>query len=168
MGKQMTTQFVIVPTARHRFLAKVALGGGYFIYGKDFTDSVNCNLLRSLVFLNIEEARKNKNLSPSGIRICDRFHPDSRSPSLGGIFRALCESIGRSVLIVVPHQESMAFHVGVAGVFLGSIIVPAKTDAFPIDDVHDLGHTIILGPGNIERCSLRTLCRNFLKRTGIP
>ena len=75
-GKQMTAQFRIVPTEIHRFLAKVALGGGYFIYGNDFIDSVNCNLLRALVFFELEEMRQSKELLDSEIRICDRFHPD--------------------------------------------------------------------------------------------
>ena len=167
MGKQMMAQFRIIPSEIRRFLAKVALGGGYFIYKRKFVDSVNCNPLRSLVIFDLDELRQSKELAESEIRICDRFHPESRSPSSGGIFRVVCESIGRSVLIVMPHQESVSFHVGVAGVFLGSIIVPAKTDDFPIDDEHDLGHAIILGPGNIESCSLRVLFGDFLRTRGV-
>ena len=167
VGKQMTAHFRITLTEIHRFLAKVALGGGHFIYGSEFADSINCVLLRSLVFSDATEMRKNEMLINSNIRICDRFHPDSRCPSTGGVFRALCESIGRTIFIVMPQEESMSFHVGVAGVFLGSIIVPARTDDLPIDGVHDLGHSIILGPGNIERCSFRTLCSDFLETGGI-
>lgn len=166
-GKEMTAKFQIIPTEIHRFLAKVALGGGYFIYESDISDTFDCDLLRSMIFSDAREMRNNEQLMNSEIRISDRFHPDSTCPSSGGIFRALCESIGRTILIVVPENERMSFHVGVAGVFLGSIIVPAKTADLPIDGVHDLGHCIILEPGKTERCSFRALCGEFLEESGV-
>ena len=165
-GKSMEAIFHLRPNSLHRFLAKIALGGGYLIYGNDFIDAVNCNPLRSLMFLDMEEARRDEHLTNSEIKICDRFHPDSRSPVSGGIFRILCESIGRTILISTPQYDCISFHVGVVGVFLGSIIVPAKTESLPIDGDHDLGHAIMLESGDYERCSFRALCADFLRSTG--
>ena len=144
-----------------RFLAKVALGSGYFTYGVDLTNSINCDHLRHLMLVDVEREREEKILSDSGILICDRFHSDSTCNGNAAIYRALCEGMKRSIVISVPHDDAVAFHVGVVGSYIGSIVVPGTTNKLPIDGDHDLGHAIILGPGEMERLSFRELAKDF-------
>ena len=145
----------------YRFVAKVGLAGGYFLYGDEIREAVDCDILRLLIFSDVDEVRQDKDLRDSAIRICDRFHPDSKIDAPGGLYRAICESIRRSIFISVPHQDAISFHVGIAGMFIGTIIVPAKTDQLPIDGDHDLGHTVVLGPGIMQRLSFRKLVQDF-------
>ena len=160
-GKEINSTINIGRHTCHRFVAKVALAGGYFVYGNNFRGAVNCNELRSLVFLDIEKVRREETLNNSEIMICDRFHSDSNLDSPTGIYRALCEGINRSLFIVVPTQTAISFHVGVLGVYIGSIIVSATTDRLPNYEEYDLGHAIVLGPGKLERLSFRMLVQEF-------
>ena len=160
-GKKMTATLRIDLYATYRFIAKAALGGGYYLYGNTFKDAVDCDQLRALMFNDMETAQREKIFKNSEIMICDRFHPDSHPASAGGIYRALCESRRRSVFIVVPYRDAISFHIGVTGTFVGSMIVPAMTDQLPVDGEHDLGHAIALGPGDMESSSFRALVQEF-------
>ena len=166
IGKEMTATLRIAPYVVYRFLAKAALGGGYFLYGNVFRHAVDCDQLRALVFNDIETAQRERLFENSEIKICDRFHPDSHDASTGGMYRALCESRRRSMFVVVPHHDAIAFHIGVTGAFVGSMIVPATTDQLPTGGEHDLGHAIVLGPGDMERFSFRTVLQDFEKQIG--
>lgn len=162
-GQVITSNLKIGRHTCLRFVAKVALAGGYFLYSDEFRSAVNCDQLRSLIFLDIEQAKADNTFANCEIKFCDRFHPDSRDALAAGIYRTLCESIHRSLFIAIPHHSSISFHVGVVGAYIGSMVVPAKTDRLPKDGEHDLGHCIMLGPGNIERISYRHLLKDFLR-----
>lgn len=144
-----------------RFLAKVALGGGHFVYPEHFRTAVNCDELRELIFLDVEQSKAKGTLEHSAIRVCDRFHPDAQGSGPGVLYRALCEGTPRSLFIAMPHHELISFHVGVVGMFIGSIIIPAKTTEMPRNDLYDLGHALVLAPGTIERLSVRELVLDF-------
>ena len=161
VGQKMNAKFNISLDLPLRFVARAALAGGYFLYGPNFKQTVDCDELRSLVFLDIEKLRRDGTLDDCNIKFCDRFHQDSISPSANGLIRMLCECISRSLFIATPHDDSISFHVGVVGQFLGSMIVPAKTDQLPNDKEHDLGHAIVLGPGDMQRLSFRALIQDF-------
>lgn len=167
-GRKMNAKFSISLNLPLRFVARAALAGGYFLYGPNFKQTVDCDALRSLVFLDIEKLRRDRTLDDCNIKFCDRFHQDSRDPSANGLIRMLCECISRSLFIATPHDDSISFHVGVVGQFLGSIIVPAKTDQLPNDKEHDLGHVIVLGPGDMQRLSFRELIRDFGRAVAVP
>jgi hypothetical protein len=77
------------------------------------------------------------------------------------LYRALCEGTQRSLFIAIPHDNAISFHVGIVGKYVGSMIIPAKTDTLPIDGVHDLGHAVVLGPGEMDRLSFRELVVDF-------
>ncbi len=160
-GKEFQANLNIKLDSCYRFVAKVGLGGGYFLYGDDFREAIDCDILRALVFSDFQTIQKEDVLRNSAIRICDRFHPDSNVGRLGGLYRALCENLRRSIFISVPHQDAISCHVGVAGLFIGTMIVPAKTEQLPNDGEHDLGHAIILGPGSMQRLSFRNLVQEF-------
>lgn len=162
-GQNITSTLRIGRHTCLRFVAKVVLGGGYFLYSDEFRFAVNCDDLRSLVLLDIERAKTANTFANCGIKFCDRFHPDAGDVAAAGIYRTLCECINRSLFIAIPHHSSISFHVGVVGAYIGSMIVPAKTDQLPTGGEHDLGHCIVLGPGTMERTSHRHLLHDFLR-----
>lgn len=152
---QMTANLRIGKHTALLFLAKVALGGGYFLCGDAFRTAVNCSHLRELIFLDLEGIRQTGSLDDSGITVCDRFHPDTQDGGKALLYRRLCEGTDRSIFIATPHHASITFHVGIVGMYIGSIIVPAITEGLPIDGEHDLGHALILAPGDLKRVSFR-------------
>ena len=162
VGQKINTTLKIGSHTCLRFVAKVVLAGGYFVYGEDFLNATNCDHLRTLIFLDPEREKRENTLEDCEIKYCDRFHPDSKDPSAAGVYRSLSESIGRSIFISIPHESSISFHIGVVGQYIGSMIVPAKTTYLPKEGDHDLGHCIILGPGIMERTSHRAILEEFL------
>ncbi len=160
VGKEMKTRLRLDKHVATRFLAKVALGGGYFLYGDAFRHGADCQTLRELVLFDRKTVRR-ETFQNSKISICDRFHPDSQSGGNAHMYRFLCENLPRSIFIAVPHNESISFHVGIVGAYVGSIIVPADTSSLPNDGDHDLGHAVVLAPGDIQRVSYRELLAQF-------
>jgi hypothetical protein len=168
-GKEIRSNFSMDRFASIRFVAKVALGGGYSVYGELIRSAVDCEELRRLASLDIEAARKDPNYFSSKLSVCDRFHPDVHNSPEAAMYKALCEFTQRSTFICVPHQDSISFHVGVVGVYLGSVVCPANTSELPNDGLHDVGHAVLLSPGSIEKISLRELAgRLYEMRTGEP
>lgn len=160
-GKPIDTHLTFNLHAGIRLLAKVALGGGHYVYGVRFSKAVDCRPLRELALLDIEGARQEASLLNSGISVCDRFHPDAQSGGAAYMNRLLCEHLHRSVFLAVPHGNAISFHVGIVGAYVGSLLVPAETADLPLDGDHDLGHAVILAPGEMERCSYREMARSF-------
>lgn len=164
IGKEISTKWQIdlhVPT---RFIAKVALGAGHFIYGDAIRSALNCESLRQLALLDRQSARNSSCLSHSGIMICDRFHRDSQPGQPGHMYRVAVESIRRSVVLSIPHDDAVSFHVGLVGMYIGSLIVPAVTDSLPKCEEHDLGHVLLLAPGPFERRSFRDFMADVYSR----
>lgn len=50
-GRSMTARLKIGMHTALRFLAKAALGGGYFLYGDAFRTAIDCDPLREAIFL---------------------------------------------------------------------------------------------------------------------
>ena len=164
-GKRFQAQLKIGLHTAVRFLAKVALGAGHFIYGDDFRHGTDCDELRALVMLDLKDAETSERLRRSRITVCDRFHPDSREGQAGFLYRVLCETLPRSIVIAVPHDDAISFHVGIVGEFIGTLTVPANTMRLPLDGEHDLGHVIVLAPGDMQRLSFRDLLAAFYTAT---
>lgn len=160
--RPMTAHLRIGMHTALRFLAKAALGGGYFLYGNTFRAAIDCDLLREVIFLDVEESKRRGTLQKSQIKVCDRFHQDSHGSGPAVLYRAMCEGIPCSLFIAVPTAgKSISFHLGIVGEYIGSMDVPARTDDLPIDGDHDLGHVLILGPGNMERVAFRAFAADF-------
>jgi hypothetical protein len=167
IGQEMSTTWKIDLHLTTRFLAKVALGSGYFIYGDAFRSIVDCEALRELALLDRETAKKSARLVSSAIAICDRFHEDACPGRPGHLHRVTVETFPRSIVVSIPHNDAISIHVGLVGMYIGSIIIPAATENLPRYNEHDLGHAMLLAPGPFERISYRSLmARVYQQRTG--
>ena len=93
-----------------------------------------------------------------GTRADDWLRADD-NPDLG-VFRLLSRGYGDSSVVgLVPTQRSVTIFVGVLGMYVGLLDVPADTTEFPLRGMHDLGHVMVLREGKIERQSLRNALR---------
>jgi len=157
-GENLTVQLNIGMFTALRFLAKVALGGGYFVYGKALLTAIDCAALRKVIALDIEAAKTDPALRSCGFQIVDRFHPDAKPGAPAYLYRVMCELMPRSIFITEPFANGIAFHVGVLGTYIGTIFCPGDTHGIPVEgEDHDRGHAVILAPGTFERHSFEAL-----------
>lgn len=158
-GKTISSQFKIGKHDRMRFLAKVALSSGYFIYGDIFRDYVRHSELRLL--MNFDTSMSPDDFKGFGLRGYDEFSPiadiDSRQKEMDSFF---CQLIKGSCIIVIPGLENVSFIVGILGNWVGTLSIPAVTDSFPMDGEFDLGHVVALQDGQMSRISYRQLVQD--------
>lgn len=162
-GTELTLSFSIGAFTALRFLAKVALGGGYFVYGDSIREAIDCDALRKIIMLDVEAAKQDRKLLTSGVQVCDRFHEDSQPGGAGYLYRVACEGLNRSIFITQPFQNGVAFHVGITGTFLGTIFLPGDTSRLPAEGEHEHGHVVLLAPGSMERYSLLEVLTDLRK-----
>lgn len=142
--------------ARMRFLAKVSLSAGYFIYRELFRNCVRHDELRAL--MNFDSTSTREIFEGFGLRVYDEFSPieevDAEQKELDSLF---CQLINGSCVIVGLGPMNVVFIVGVLGKWVGTLNVPAITESFPVEGEHDLGHVVILHNGKMTRISYRQL-----------
>jgi len=163
-GKEMTTKLSLDRFASIRFIARVALGGAYFIYGDSIRSAMDCNELRRLITLDPAAARADPALLNSTASIADRFSGEINTSADLMMYKALCEIHDCSTLIVVPHDDGISFHVSALGMYHGSISLPATTGQLPIDGLYDVGHVVWIDNKRLERASLRDFAGRFYKQ----
>lgn len=162
VGSEIGLKFTVDAFSALRFVAKVALGGGYAIYGDPFRRAVTCGLLRRVIELDVAKARLAPVLRKGGLVACDRWHKDSQPGGPAYQYRVLCEQIPRSLLVCQLFANGMAFHVGVVGEYLGTLFCPGDTSELPQDGDYEGGHVVVLAPGKTERLSFDALVRDLL------
>lgn len=141
-----------------KFVAKVALSAGYFVYGDLFRMHVNHEDLR--VVMNSSEETRAAGLN-SDARVDDRFSEDTNEDLR--IFRALCAaSAPRSVIGFAHGNGRFGVFVGVLGEYAGMVHVPAQLQHFPTDGDHDMGHFIQLTQEGIVRASMKHAMESFV------
>ena len=140
------------------FTAKTALSAGYYVFGDLFKDCVRHQDLRFIM-------KGPKNLSKEeAVSIRTQvFHPYTGSKLEGENLieferqRMVCEAVKGSCVVLIPGRDCLGIFVGVLGLYMGMVNVPAKTDKFPRFDNFDMGHVILLTDGKMKRTSYRNL-----------
>ena len=167
-GEDLIAQLNVGMFTALRFLAKVALGGGYFVYGEVLLTAIDCTSLRKIIALDIEAAKTDTALRNCGFQIADRFHPEAQPGGPSYLYRVMCELLPRSILITEPFANGIAFHVGVLGTYIGTIFCPGDTHGIPVEgENHDRGHAVVLAPGVFERHSFEALLRDLERAISI-
>ncbi|HZL69323.1 MAG TPA: hypothetical protein VFC29_18570 [Candidatus Limnocylindrales bacterium] len=142
-----------------KFVAKVALSGGYFVYGDLFRRNVKHSDFRKI--MNFQPS------NPSGhegveARVDDRFSESAVEDVQ--IFRALCKaSEPRSIVGFAHSNDRFGIFVGILGEYIGTIHVPGVMEAFPKEGEHQMGHVIQLQRPGFTRVSMKQALESFLK-----
>lgn len=166
-GEEIELKLTIRPYDRLRFMAKVALSAGYRIFGDLFRDTANHADLRALMNATSFDAAKQV-LANTQLRGYFEYMPVEEKDALGvQRDQLMCATVDGSVVVASPTTGSILFIVGVLGQWVGTLNVPAKTDAYPNEGDHDLGHVVLLVDGRTEHISYREFAGRVLgKLTG--
>lgn len=161
-GKELESTIKIDFLAPWKFAAKVALAGGYFVYGDLFRENFDCDELRTILDVDLSDREALKRCAIKA-RLMDRWHPDSAAKGRAGHYRYMCEVTGRTTVIFVPHGDGLSVHIGVVGAYLASIIIEGNGSSLPCEGNHDLGHVILIHPGEMQTMSFRELAEISFK-----
>lgn len=158
----MTLCLVVRPFARIRFVAKVALSAGYEIYGDLFKETADHAAVRALMNAkSAEEAAQSS--SEDDLRGFFEFWSGPEDDSIDTNFhRALCESVGGSLVLTRVIDGGIIFIVGILGQWVGTLNVPANVENYPVAGMHDCGHAVLLVGKKTERISGRDFMQRVL------
>lgn len=162
-GKKFTSKFTLQRFSRLRFAAKVALAGGYFVFGDWFRQNIAHDEIRAL--MNLESSPNPQDFEAFGIKVYDEFTPaseaDHQQRTLDEVF---CKSVRGSCVYFVPGPVNLGITVGILGKYVATLNIPGNTDNFPFSDENDLGHAVILEGNQMERLSYRDFAQRVYEK----
>jgi hypothetical protein len=136
-GRTVNLQFKLDIDVELRFVAKVALSGGYFVYGDQFRNHVKHEDLRAI--MNQRPNEMGETLKTIEARYDHRFREPETDHDR--IRRAMTTGFApRSTVALIPNSDSLSVVVGILGNYLGMLSVPADTRGFPNADEFRMGH----------------------------
>lgn len=144
-----------------RFIAKVSLASGYYIFGDIFRNYAAHDDIRMLLDMN---SYRLDSMPKCSIRAITRFSKHKKEDEIQkAIEIESCSSVdGACVLVTITHTE-LVFTVGLFSDWIGTLIVPAETEQFPYnDEKYDLGHVIKIENRNLVRMSYRSFLETVL------
>lgn len=151
---------------RLRFVAKVALSGGYFVYRDLFRENVRHDELRGV--MNLEKDTDLDQFKDYTIRSDDPLmSPAPKQGTRLEIIRGICSIIRGSVVLLIPSSTSLMTAVGVLGRYVGMLDVDTDTTKFPNSAAYRWGHAIVLVNGVMKRCSFADLLKSITKAARI-
>lgn len=129
---------------RLKFVSKVALSTGYFLYGDTFIKHADHYSLRKVIF---SDNLKDKNLD---IRFYDNLHPiESKDSSDIEMIKFLFKYLNDSCVIVSYSSSSIIVHVAIGGAFVGMVNFKADIKHFPNNDENRLGRVLLCKEGKL-------------------
>lgn len=142
---------------RLKFVAKVALAVGYFLFEKRIEDYTDCDALRMIITTdNLKELLENNSNKFEEMRFYDSLHEinDLDKPMME-IYTLYCQYIKKSNILWTYSSESIIVHVAIFGKFVGLINFKAKVDKIPHNEDDWLGHIMICDENRLIRKSWR-------------
>lgn len=138
--------------SRLRFVAKVVLGAGYFVYGDTFRFHADHRAIRHVV--NLDPQDKNVDWAGLDIQVIDQFTPVSEhDKGLTAHFRAFAQQLGASVSFLVCAENIIA-SVGIFNQWLGAVNFKTDSSQFPFSDGdHRLGQVLSVQNRRLTRRS---------------
>lgn len=141
LGKKVNLPFTLDMDIALRFVAKVALSAGYFIYGDFFRHKVKHEEFRTI--MNHRPTEVGEAIYTMEARVDHRFREAQTDNEK--IFRAMCQIVGpHSIVAVMPTYTTLCVVVGVLGDYMGTISVPADAREFPNNDDFRWGQLYVL------------------------
>lgn len=142
---------------RLKFVTKVALGVGYYLFGKGFEEYTDCDSLRMILTEeNLSKLFEKQSEKFEGMRFYDSLHQinDADKPIME-IYKLFCQYSKKTNILWSYSQESIIVHVAIYGKFIGLINFKAKRNIIP--EIKDcwLGHIMICDENRLIRKSWR-------------
>jgi hypothetical protein len=156
---KLELKFAVNIDTAMKFVAKVALSAGYFVYRELFRNNVKHSDFRAI--MNFQSLHPNGHEGVEA-RIDDRFNESPNAEVQ--IFRALCKASEPYSIVGFAHSNNrFGTFVGVLGDYIGTIHVPAVMEGFPTHGEHQMGHLIQLQRPGFTRISMKRALESFLK-----
>lgn len=150
---QMSVKFNLA--LRLRFVCKVALATGYFLYGEKFVKYADCTSLRQTMLSEEREGFSDK------LRYYDTFiKPKDNDAAMMGAYKYLLKCLGKSTVIFSYHANGIIVFVSVNGDYIGSVNVKADMNSLITEDDSTLGR-VLLCSNNIRLYELRDIMTKF-------
>ncbi len=164
VNESFTSRIEFKPDTRIKFTAKVALSGGYFIYGDTFVENSKISELRML--MNFDR-KKSSETEFTGIETKGWYSPHP-VPDIDAqehaIFDHIAKYLNCSFLLAIPTDSSVILVVCILGDLVGILNCPANTQPFPNDGDYDLGHAVVIENKKLRRLSFRDLLKEVHSR----
>lgn len=144
---------------RIKFVAKVALATGYFLFGRDITKYADCDSLRAVMMS--EHLSDLLNKSPEQIknlRFYDSLHPiEDKDKAWMELYKMYGECCQASNVLWTYSPSSIIVHVEIWGKFVGCINFRADVEKIPKtrEKEYWLGHILICEKDGLVRKSWR-------------
>lgn len=154
---------------RSRFLAKVALATGYYLFGDKFVAHADCDSLRALMMCN--DPKESASLQQDAwkeIRFYDTFTPIKKEDQ-GAVdtYKLFCKYISCSNVMWTYSPESIIVHVGLFDKFIGCINFKADVNTFPLSDDFWAGHVLLCRENQLVRGSWRSMIIKMCEDTNL-
>ena len=144
---------------RIKFVIKVALATGFFLFGKDITNYVDCDSLRSVMMSeNLQELLEASPEKINGLRFYDSLHPiEERDRIWVDLYKMYCQCYHSTNVLWTYSPSSIIVHVGIWGEFIGCINFKADVEKMPRikNTEYWLGHILICENNKLIRKSWR-------------
>ena len=143
-----------------KYVAKVALSGGYFAYGSLFREHANTNDLRNILTMsNSELLKKHPDIKVHAHYLY--MEDDSDDIKL---FKHICQAVGdNSCLGIIPSDNHLTFFAGILGGYVGMLKIEANTKLFPNQDEYRWGHFMCPQNGHLSRVSYHRLLEKLFE-----
>lgn len=146
-----------------RLAAKIALGTLMFSLGESVRHI--CDLTPFRTIMNMKVWDDFAGIPSKTFRVLMREDEETRAVGSKAFqWKLMVEAFDRTCLILVPHDDGFSFHVAIAGQHVASFQFDANTTNVPRDGIFDIAAVFLLGPGNFEQRSLRSLAPEIMAR----
>lgn len=134
---------------RFKFICKVALSTGYFLFGDKFVKFADHDSLRTAM---LSTSLKDERLD---LRFYDNLHPiKDNDKSDVDMFKFLFKYLNGSGVILSYSPESIIVQIAIGGDFIGMVNFKADIERFPNNDEFRLGKVLLCNEGKLIQNSL--------------
>ena len=154
-----------------RFVAKVALSSGYMVYGDLFREHVDHRQFRDTMNIDPSKLDHSKSADELGlghmaVNVDTYLHKlvAETNPKLACL-RSFCSDVKGSVIVLMQGNDCFAVTVGILGLYVGTVIVPADSGVFPDEEDHYRGHVLAVIGKTLKRLSLDDALKQWV---GLP
>lgn len=148
-GGSINSQFMMDLTIRIKYVSKVALATGYFVYGDTFVQYADHNSLRKVVF-----SRDLENEELKGIRFYDNLHGvEEKDKGFHKLEEVHMKYLNGSAVTFVLSNVNIIAHVSIGGQYIGTVNFKAQSERFPNDGKYRLGKVLVCKNGRLHQTS---------------
>ena len=153
----ITMRTVLDMDLRIKFVAKVTLATGFFLFGKSFEDYTDCDALRMIVNSErLKDLFEENSDRFEGMRFYDSLHQiEEKDAAMMDIYKMYCKHSKKSNVLWTYSPESIIVHVAILGEFVGLINCKANKSVIPPIENDWLGHIMVCNGDKLERSSWR-------------